>query len=144
MCKLWPVVYMRPAFQPITTLRRLLKVYNSLVKLAIHLSFLALRHVCALFREVFREIANQSLYTSHNITDFIHIWFCEKLDEKLVLSCSLMFRENTDRLARTTKCDMRKMISETVYEMPSVHFSFLFPASKMLLFFETCFCFALP
>ncbi len=56
------------------------------LKLAIHLSFLAFRHVRALFRELFHEIANRSLYTSHNITDFIHLWFCEKLDEKLSLS----------------------------------------------------------
>ncbi len=55
-------------------------------KLAIHLSFLTFRHVRALFRELFRENANQSLYTSHNITDFIHLWFCEKLDKKLSLS----------------------------------------------------------
>ncbi len=45
----------------------------------IHLSFLAFRQV----RELFRGIANQSLYTSHNIFDFIHLCFCEKLDEKL-------------------------------------------------------------
>ncbi len=28
---------------------------------------------------------HQSLYTSHNIADFVHLWFCEKLDEKLSL-----------------------------------------------------------
>ncbi len=56
------------------------------LKLAIHLSFLAFWHVCALFRELLREIANQSLYTSHNIADFVHLWFFEKLDEKLSLS----------------------------------------------------------
>ncbi len=43
------------------------------VKLAIHLSFHAFRHVRALFRKLFREIVNQSLYTSHNITDFVHL-----------------------------------------------------------------------
>ncbi len=43
------------------------------LKLAIHLSFFAFRHVRALFRELFHEIANQSLDTSHNITDFIHL-----------------------------------------------------------------------
>ncbi len=53
------------------------------LKPAIHLSFLAFRHVRALFRELFREIANQSLYTSHNNADFVHLWFCEKVDEKL-------------------------------------------------------------
>ncbi len=42
-------------------------------KLAIHLSFLVFRHVRALFRELFREIVNQSLYTSHNIADFVHL-----------------------------------------------------------------------
>ncbi len=57
-----------------------------IVKLAIHLSFLAFRHVCALFCELFHEIGNQSLYTSHNIANFVHLWFCEKLDEKLSLS----------------------------------------------------------
>ncbi len=56
------------------------------VKLAIHLSFLTFRHVRALFCELFRKIANQSLYTSHNITDFVHLWFFEKFDEKLSLS----------------------------------------------------------
>ncbi len=60
--------------------------YLKMLKLAIHLSFIAFRHVRALFCELFREIANQSLYTSHNIADFIHLWFCEKLDEKLSLS----------------------------------------------------------
>ncbi len=56
------------------------------LKLAIHLLFLVFWHVHALFRELFCEIANQPLYTSHNIADFIHLWFCEKLDEKLSLS----------------------------------------------------------
>ncbi len=91
------------------------------VKLAIHLSFLAFRHVRALFR----EIANQWLYTFHNIADFGNLWFCEKLDEKLAISYSLTFRENTDRLARTAKRKMRKMVGEMVYEMPSIQFSFL-------------------
>ncbi len=31
--------------------------------------------------ELLCEIANQSLYISHNIADFVHLWFCEKLDE---------------------------------------------------------------
>ncbi len=57
-----------------------------LLKLAIHLSFLAFRHVRALFHELFREIANQLLDTSHNIANFVHLWFCEKLDEKFFLS----------------------------------------------------------
>ncbi len=100
-------------------------VNPSFLKLAIQLSFLAFRHVRALFRELFCEIANQSLYSFHNITDFCHLWFCEKLDEKLALSSSLTFRKNTDHLARTEKCEMRKMIGEMVYEMPSIHFSFL-------------------
>ncbi len=56
------------------------------LKLAIQLSFITFRHVRAIFRELFREIANQSLYTSHNIAHFIHLWFCKKLDEKLSLS----------------------------------------------------------
>ncbi len=89
----------------------------SLLKLAIHLLFLAFW----LVRALFREIANQSLYTSHNIVDFVHLWFCKKL----TVSSSLMFHENTDHLARMVKCEMRKMIGEMVYEMPSIHFSFL-------------------
>ncbi len=91
------------------------------LKLAIFLSFLAFR--CTLFCKLFHEIANQSLYTSHNIADFVHFWFCEKLDEKLAILSTLTFRENTDRLARTTKCEMRKMIGETVCEMPSLYTS---------------------
>ncbi len=96
-----------------------------ILKLAIRLSFLAFQHVCALLRELFCEIANQSLFTSHNIANFVHLWFCEKLDEKLSLSSFLTFRENTDHLARTAKREKRKMIDEIVYEMPSIHFSFL-------------------
>ncbi len=42
------------------------------VKLAIHI-FLAFRYVRALFHELFCEIANQSLYTSHNNADFVHL-----------------------------------------------------------------------
>ncbi len=94
-------------------------------KLAIHLSFLAFWHVRALFRELFSEIAKQSLYTSHNIVNFVHLWFCEKFDEKLAISSSLTFWENTDRLAITVKYEMRKIIGKMVYEMPFIHFSFL-------------------
>ncbi len=90
------------------------------LKLAIHLLFLVFWHVRALFR----EIANQSLYTSHNITDFVYLWFREKLDEKLAVSSSLTFRENTDRLVRTATREMRKMIGETVYKV-HLYFSFL-------------------
>ncbi len=46
---------------------------DAVVKLAIHLSVLAFRHVRTLFCELFSEIANESLYTSHNITDFVHL-----------------------------------------------------------------------
>ncbi len=42
---------------------------SDILKPAIHLSFLAFPHGRALFL----EIANQSLYTSHNISDFVHI-----------------------------------------------------------------------
>ncbi len=59
---------------------------TTILKLAIHLSFLTFRYVRALFGELLREIGNQSLYTSYNITDFVHLWFCEELDEKLSLS----------------------------------------------------------
>ncbi len=76
-------------------------------------------------RELFREIANQLLYTFHNFADFGHLWFCEKLDEKPALSSSLTCPESIDRLARMAKCKMRRMIGEMVYEMPSIHFSFL-------------------
>ncbi len=38
---------------------------------------------------------------------------------------SLTFCENTNCLARTAKCEMRKMIGEMVYKMPSIHLSFL-------------------
>ncbi len=55
------------------------------LKLTIYLSFLAFWHVCAIFRELFCETANQSLYTSHNIADFVQLWFCEKLNEKLAV-----------------------------------------------------------
>ncbi len=96
-----------------------------LVSQLIHVLFLAFRHVRALFHELFHEIANQSLYTSHNIVVFIHLWFYKKLDEKLAISTSLTVCKNTDHLARTTKCEIRKMIGETVYKMPSVYFSFL-------------------
>ncbi len=51
--------------------------WSSFTKPAIHLSFLAFWYVRALFH----GIVNQSLYTSHNIADFVHLWFCEKLDE---------------------------------------------------------------
>ncbi len=51
------------------------------LKLATHLSFLAFRHVHVLFCELFCETVNQSVYTSHNIAGFVHLWFCEKLDE---------------------------------------------------------------
>ncbi len=58
-------------------------VFAYFMKPFIHLSFIVFRHVRALFCELFCEIANQSLYTFHNIDDFVHLWFCEKVDEKL-------------------------------------------------------------
>ncbi len=112
--------YLRIA-QTLRSLSKISRTFFPFCKLAIHLSFLTFRHVRALFR----EIANQSLYTFHNIANFGHLWFCEKLDEKLALSSSLTFRENTDHLARMAKREMRKMIGEMFYEMPSIHFSFL-------------------
>ncbi len=105
---------------------------------AIHLSVLAFRHVRAVSREQFCEIANQSLYTSHNITNFIHLWFCEKPDKKLAVSSSLTFRENTDHLGRRAKCTMRKMIGETVYKMPSIYFSFRQQFSHSHQFDDKC------
>ncbi len=59
--------------------RQTVGIFTKRQKLAIHLSFLAFWHVHALFR----EIANQSLYTSHNIADFVYLWFCAKVDKKL-------------------------------------------------------------
>ncbi len=64
-----------------SSLTRSIRLCGHGLKLAMHLSFLTFRHVCALFCELFHEIVNQSLYTSHKITDFIYLWFCEKLDE---------------------------------------------------------------
>ncbi len=115
---------------------RNLTKFHLLPKLAIHLLFLVFRHVCALFRKLFREIANQSIYTSHNIANFAHLWFCKKLDEKLAVSFSLMFHENTDHLVGTAKRKMRKMIGEMVYKMSSIHFSFL-PFRKHLFAFSS-------
>ncbi len=51
-------------------------IFTKRQKPVIHLSFLV-------FRQLFCEIVNQSLYTSHNITDFVHHWFCDKVDKKL-------------------------------------------------------------
>ncbi len=101
------------------------RYFHKRQKLAIQLSFLAFRHVRALFCELFCEIANQSLCTFHNIANFGYLWFCEKLDKKLALSSSLTFRENSDHLVRTAKHEMRKMVGKMVYEMPSIYFSFL-------------------
>ncbi len=42
-----------------------------------------------------------------------------------IVSSSLTFCENFDRLVRTAKREIRKMIGETIYEMPFIHFSFL-------------------
>ncbi len=69
------------------------------LKLTIHLSFLVFRHVRALFCELFCKIANQSLYTSHNITDFVHLWFCEKL----IVSSSLASYKLIVKLTRMWK-----------------------------------------
>ncbi len=51
-----------------------------------------------------------------------------------VVSSSMTFRQNTDRLARTAKREMKKMIGETVYEMPFIHFSFLLFRQHFLAF----------
>ncbi len=92
------------------------------LKLDIHISFLAFWHVCALLRELFCEIANQSLYTSPNIADFIYLWFCEKLDEKFVPLSSLKFRENNDHLrewrnASWEKNDWRDRLRNVIYTL---------------------------
>ncbi len=44
-----------------------------------------------------------------------------------VYSQLLTFRENIDCLARTAKCEMRKMIGEMVYKMPSTYRSLISP-----------------
>ncbi len=64
--------------------------------------FQSVRIFPTMFVRIFEKVIweHWSLYTSHNIADFSHLWFCEKLDEKLVLSSSLTFRENTNHLAR--------------------------------------------
>ncbi len=113
------------SLSPSTDFSRPFPIFLYASKLAIYLSVLKFWNVRALFCELFREIANQSLYTSHNIADFVHLWFCKKLVEKLAISSSLTFRENTDRLTKTAKREMRKMIGEMVYEMTSIHFLFL-------------------
>ncbi len=51
-----------------------------------------------------------------------------------IVSSSQMFRRNTDRLARTVKRKMKKMIGKMVYEMPSIHFSFLSFRQHFLMF----------
>ncbi len=107
-----------------------LKSMKQFLKLATHLSFLVFRRVRALFH----EIVNQSLYTSHSITYFVHLWFCEKLAEKLVVLSSLTFCENTDRLARMAKCEMRKMIGEMVYEMLSISWLYTYRFSHFGMF----------
>ncbi len=101
------------------------------IKLAIHLSFFAFRHVRALFR----EIVNQSLYTSHNIADFIHLWFCEKLDEKLSLSplrhfvkITTVWRER--RNARWEKWLARWFTKCHLYTYRFSHFTNIFSHSR--------------
>ncbi len=100
-------------------------------ELAIHLSFLAFRHVCALFR----EFANQSLYTSHNITDFVHLWFCEKLDGNLpyhplwcFVKIPIAWREW--RNARWEKWLARQFTKCHLYTSRFSHFANIFSHSR--------------
>ncbi len=83
-------------------------------------------------RALFREIANQSLYTSHNIADFIYLWFCEKLDKKLAVSSSLTFCENTNHLARTTNTRWEKWLVRwfTKCHLYTSHFSHFWTSSQ--------------
>ncbi len=53
--------------------------YSANIKLTIHLSFLTFQLFCALFCKT----ANQSLYTSHNITDFVHFDSARNLTRNL-------------------------------------------------------------
>ncbi len=82
------------------------------------------------FRELFHEIVNQSLYTSHNITDFVHLWFCEKLDEKLAISSSLTFCENTECLARWEKWLARRFTKCYLHTFHFSHFADIFSHSR--------------
>ncbi len=100
-------------------------------KLAIHLSCLAFRHVCALFR----EIANQSLYTSHNIANFVHPWFCEKFDEKLSLSPLWRFVKiptvwREQRNARWEKWLAKWFTKYHLYTYRFSHFANIFSRSR--------------
>ncbi len=93
-----------------------LHIFINIFKLAIHLSFLVFRHV----RELFREIANQSLYTSHSIIDFVHLWFCEKFNEKLSLFPLWHFvkiptGENSE--TRDEKNDWRDGLRNAIYTL---------------------------
>ncbi len=77
---------------------------------------LAFRHVRALFREFFCEIANQSLYTSHNVTDFVHLWFCEKFFRIVFLDSLWKYRspgENGE--TRDEKNDWRGSLRNAIY-----------------------------
>ncbi len=79
---LWVLIKITTSWREQWNARKKKRTTNHSIKItSIHLSFLAFRHVCALFRELFLETMNQSPYTSHNIANFIHLWFCEKLDK---------------------------------------------------------------
>ncbi len=101
------------------------------LEMAVHASFLAFWHVRALFR----EIANQSLYTSHNIADFLHLWFCEKLDKKLSQShlwrfvkIPVVWREQ--RNARWEKWLARWFTKCHLYTYRFSHFVNIFSCSR--------------
>ncbi len=89
-------------------------------ELATHLSFLTFWHVRALFCELFRKITNKSLYTSHNIANFVHFWFCEKLDKNLSLSplwCFVKIPTGENGETRDEKNDWRDGLRNAIYTL---------------------------
>ncbi len=84
------------------------------------------------FVNYFVRLQTHPLYTSHNITNIVHLWFCEKLDKKLAVSSSLKFRENIDHLARTAKREMRKWLMRwfTKCHLYTSHFANIFSHSR--------------
>ncbi len=98
------------------------------IKLAIHLSFLESWHVRALFRELFREIANQSLCTSHNISDFIHLWLLSLSPLWRFVKIPTVWRER--RNARWEKWLARWFTKCQLYTYRFSHFTNIFSRSR--------------
>ncbi len=64
-------------------------------------------------------------YTLLTISPISFIFDSARNLTNCVAAPSFTFCKNTNRLPRMGKCAMRKLIVETFYEMPSMHFSFL-------------------